>query len=312
MKKNKCEESVKERREILYIMAPSYTGSTLLTFLLAMHPKIATMGELKATAMGDIEKYRCSCGALLHRCNFWQEVKKQMRDLGAHFEFDNFGTHFRSKSYFCNFFLGASVRQPAFETLRSFGCNVVPKCRRELYQILEQNRVLIEVICQLQGGKIFLDASKDPMRLRHILSAGHWEVKVIGMIRDGRGETNSYMRHYNVPMEVAARAWMEKQREIDVMERRLGPGIYKRIKYEDLCRNPQGIIIQLYEFVGIEPSVTGSEFRSIEQHILGNEMRLKSTREIKLDEKWKSALSRKDLELFENIAGESNRNLGYE
>ena len=46
-----------ERPRLLYILAPSYSGSTLLTYLLSQHDAIATVGELKATSRGDLDTY---------------------------------------------------------------------------------------------------------------------------------------------------------------------------------------------------------------------------------------------------------------
>lgn len=47
----------------VYITSASCSGSTPLTFLFGAHPDIATAGELKAIAMGDIEEHNGSCGA---------------------------------------------------------------------------------------------------------------------------------------------------------------------------------------------------------------------------------------------------------
>lgn len=47
----------------VYITSASCSGSTPLTFLFGAHPDIATAGELKAIAMGDIEEQDGSCGA---------------------------------------------------------------------------------------------------------------------------------------------------------------------------------------------------------------------------------------------------------
>ena len=49
--------------DLIYIMSPSFSGSTLLTFLMGAHPSVATVGELKATSLGDIDEYDCSCGS---------------------------------------------------------------------------------------------------------------------------------------------------------------------------------------------------------------------------------------------------------
>ena len=40
-------------------------------------------------------------------------------------------------------------------------------------------------------------------------------------------------------------------------------------------------------------------------------MRLDSTREVKLDDRWRTALGRDDLATFDAVAGSLNRQLGY-
>ena len=66
--------------EMIYILSPSYSGSTLLTCLLARHPDIATVGELKASALGSLDSYKCSCGELLRECQFWDRIASRMTE----------------------------------------------------------------------------------------------------------------------------------------------------------------------------------------------------------------------------------------
>jgi len=299
-------------RDLIYIMAPSYTGSTLLTCLLATHPNIGTIGELKATSMGDIDKYVCSCGALIRECGFWRRVKEEMEGGDAHFTLDYFGTNFRADSFLCDHVIRAGVRGRLFEVARSFALRLLPGCERRLRNILQQNRLLIEVISDIQHGDVFLDGSKDPIRLKHLLSGGYWNVRVIYLIRDGRGATNSYMRHHDVPIETAAREWIYTSRECDLMLSRLEPRALLTVHYEELCQDPSGVLGRIYEFLGLEPGLGSINYQASKYHILGNAMRLKSTREIRLDEKWKRSLTHEDLEGFERIAGRINRSYGYE
>ena len=299
-------------RNLIYIMAPSYSGSTLLTCLLATHPKIATIGELKATAMGDIDEYVCSCGALLRECGFWEKVRDGMNKKGRSFSLDNFGTNFSADSFVCDRLLRASVRGPLFEGARSFALSALPGCGRETREIIEQNRALIDVVTGIQGGEYFLDGSKEPSRLLHLLRSGRWDVKVIYMTRDGRGVTNSYMRRHGVPMRVAVREWEVAQREFRWMSGRLDPDRCLKVRYEDIPENPGKVMAMVYDFLGLDDRPLSADFNQAEHHILGNSMRLSFRGEIRHDEKWKAQLSASDLELFESEVGWINRELGYE
>jgi Sulfotransferase family len=306
-----CGTQIPEKRRLIYILAPSYTGSTLLTLLLSNHKDISTIGELKATARGDLDTYLCSCGSLQRECNFWKRLTEEMQKAGARFDLNNFGTHFEAESILCDRLLCAGVRSRPFERARTLMLRFFPGCRNQLYGILDQNRRIIELVCSLQGGKMFLDGSKDPIRLKLLALANYWSLKVIYLIRDGRGATNSYMGHTGVSMEAAAREWRRTHAECDKVLRGFRENATLTIHYEDLCMKPRETLAKVYRFLGLETNGEAVRCDLRERHIMGNSMRLKSTDQIKLDERWKSALTPKDLKTFDRIAGKLNRLYGY-
>jgi len=300
----------KRQRRLVYIMGPNYSGSTLLTLLLANHPQIATVGELKATSMGDISIYRCSCGELLTDCSFWNEVKKLMPQQGGDFALDDFKTHFRDKKHpVTDRLLRTALRGLLFETAREAGFALLASARKARDEITRQNQALIEIICTLQQAPIFLDDSKEPVRLKFFLAAGIWDIRVIHLIRDGRGVTNSYMRHNNATMAQAAKEWMHTQRECDRMRRMLGSNLCLPVHYENLCREPEKFLNVISQFLGLVPELSTSSTRI--NHIMGNQMRLGSLQNIRLDEKWKQTLSAEDLHIFTTTAGKLNHLHGY-
>jgi len=300
----------KKSPDLLYIMGPSFSGSTLLTNLLAMHSRIATVGELKASAIGDIETYTCSCGTLLRKCGFWQQVREEIARRGMEFPFENLGLHFQDKHPLCNRLLSAGYKGGLTEQLRKIALYSYPRCRKKFNRIIENNRIAIEVIKKIQGGDIFLDGSKDPNRLNYFFQAGYWNIKILYIIRDGRGSTNSSIRHHNDPMAVTAREWLQTHVECDRMARERKSDCLT-MRYEDFCANPDKYLRKIYSFIGLDLPPHGATFSVQSQHIIGNSMRLSSTNEIRLDEKWRQSLTEKDLAIFEKIAGDLNRSYGY-
>jgi hypothetical protein len=87
---------------------------------------------------------------------------------------------------------------------------------------------------------------------------------------------------------------------------------WMQVVYEDLCKRPDAVLRRVYDFIGIDSGHLVLDFRSRQQHILGNDMRLKSTSEIRLDERWRKTLSDADLAIFDKVAGRMNRKYGYE
>ncbi|MBN1346198.1 MAG: sulfotransferase [Phycisphaerae bacterium] len=299
--------------DFVYIMSPSYSGSTLLTFLLGTHPQIATIGELKATSRGNVETYNCSCGEKIRDCPFWHRVAECLESRGIAFDVADFGTHFRCPSRpVADKILRARVRGAALETVRGAALRALPACWGVFRSALERNRLLVDVIKELQGARIFLDGSKDPVRLKYLLDAGYWEIKVIHLVRDGRGTANSYMGHYGVGMRDAASEWRLTQAECERMNDRLRADMLLRLDYDELCASPDAVLDRVFRFVGIDPDLATRDFLSVEHHILGNPMRLRSSSEIVRDDRWKTALTPEDLATFERIAGEVNRQYGYE
>jgi len=301
-------------RDLVYILSPSYSGSTLLTFLLGTHPHIATIGELKATAMGDVDKYVCSCGALIRQCPFWRRVTAELSRHGVQFDVSDFGTHFAAHAHWlADRLLRARVRGPAFELARTVGIQLQPRCRSTVRRVLEKNQALIEVITKIQRGRLFLDASKDPVRLKHLLESRYWNIKVIHLIRDGRGTSYSYMRHHKAPMAKAARAWHLHQTECDRMIGRLPQNSSIKVHYEHLCVDRKRELARIFRCLRVDPSEWVRDFRSNEHHILGNNpMRLAPTAAVVLDERWRAALTPQELRVFDAVAGKLNRVYGYE
>jgi len=260
--------------------------------------------------MGDISAYYCSCGELLNDCPFWKKVKSKMLAKNFDFSLDQFKTHFRAyQEPFYDRLLRATFRGPFFEAARETGFILCPAAKKIRQHIIKQNRTLIDIICDLQQGLIFLDDSKEPIRLKYLLDAEMWDIRTIHLIRDGRGVANSYMKHNKTSMSRAARQWFSTQQECDRMAKRLGNNRCLTVFYEDLCRDPEDTLKVIHDFLGLATETMSASNQT--KHIMGNKMRLGSLQEIQLDEKWRHTLTIEDLAIFEQIAGEINQFHGY-
>lgn len=306
-----------KKRKIIYILSPSFSGSTLLTLLLAQHSDIATIGELKATAMGDIGAYICSCGVPITDCSFWSSLQMKMLDRNLSFEVDKFGTHFGSESSFRKKILGAQVRGTLFESIRSLCIRLYPPLRREFASIVNQNKILIDHICELQDAPVFMDGSKDPNRLLYLLNSDKWDVEVVKITRNGRAQCNSRRQKERNPVDYlgAIKEWRGTVRQIDSLGRRIKKEKLHELKYEDLCSEPAEVLNSLFESIGLsrlERDWVNVELKQSEHHILGNSMRTKERIQIKLDERWKDEISNDEETSFSDLALAENNALGYQ
>lgn len=304
-------DAASAKPELLFILGPSFSGSTLLTFLLASHPEIATIGELKASALGDLSVYRCSCGELLEECEFWRNLQSDLQRRGASLSFENFGTHFVRGPRLFRRLIRLGVHSSGLALLSEAMLRVVPAWRGRRERILERNRLLVELITAHQGRRVFLDGSKDPEQLRQLLNGRLWKVKVLHLQRDGRGVANSYIKHHQVGMKAAARALLRTERACRRAISGIDAADILTVKYEEVCRDPRSSMNRIFAFAGL-PSLEASEpSENTQLHILGNAMRLNPDKSIKHDEKWKSQLRPEELNQFNALCGSYNWQRGY-
>ncbi len=299
---------------VVYIMGPGQSGSTLLTFLLGSHPDIATVGEVAISpgTKTSREAFVCSCGSPYRDCEFWQRVTEEMNRRGWPFDIHEFDLAFDPPGRrLSNVLVRTSLRGPILEVGREIGLTIVPQARRELSRLLSRNAAFVETVAGLKECRTFLDSTKRPSRAVHLQRIKHFDVKVIHLIRDGRAFTWSAIKHGDRKVEQAAALWVAKHIESERARRYFATDHWIDVRHEDVCARPQEMLARLHAFIGVKSLPEVANFRT-EQHILGNNrMRLKSTTEIVLDERWKADLTEAQLNTIELTLGDLNRRYGY-
>jgi hypothetical protein len=320
---------------LAYLLAASHSGSTLLAMLLGAHRDAATVGELKATSLGNPDQYRCSCGSLLKSCEFWLKVNARMAEKGIPFQITQARTSIHEvPSKYAHRLLKPLYRDEPWETARDIALSFSPAWRRHLKETQQRNLALVETLHELTGAKIIIDSSKLALRAKYLLRADSLEIKIIRLIRDGRGVSLTYTDEWNFadasnpalraggtgdierkqqnrPMSEAAREWRRSNEAADALVKTLSTSQYLQVKYEDLCSNPDSVLQTICEFLKLDPARLVKNFRSVEKHVVGNGCRFDTTSDIRLDDRWKTHLSKEDLQTFDAVAGDLNRKYGY-
>lgn len=299
--------------DYVYILSAAQSGSTLLTMLLASHPDVASIGETSAVLWeGQGDTGLCSCGDPVGACSFWQRVRAGLNERGVRWNGSGFQTEFRMPANaLVDRVLRAEYRGPVLEAVRDAVLLASPSWRLLGRSILECNVALVESAMAARGAGVFVDSSKEPHRLKHLLRAPSFKTKVLHLIRDGRGVSASYMRWNSWPIQKAVDEWRRSIASEEHMIRRLRAEQVLALRYEDLCADVEGELKRVFGFLGLDPSKRPTEFHSADHHVLGNRMRLQDSSEIKLDERWRTALTTDDLAEFERIGGRINRRYGY-
>jgi hypothetical protein len=291
-----------------------YTGSTLLGFLLNEHPACVSIGAgTGLTRQVDLATYHCSCGRPFRGCDFWNEIAQRTRDLGHPvnvFETNFWNTHLRvSDNRFANALLVRSLGWGHFNRLRD--ALVRPLVGRAISQAGWKSWSLATAVLAQTHKSVFVDTARDHQRPKYLAQHPLLDVRVIHLVRDSRGNSASIMKHTGVDVVTAARQWRHYNVEAARVRNYLPPESWLSVHYEDLCTEPQAVLNQIFEFVGVEP-IEGIRVGSNVHHIIGNSMRLRGLNEITVDRSWETALSREDVAQIARIAGPTSRDLGFD
>lgn len=319
---------------LAYILGASHSGTTLLAMLLGAHPEGCTVGQAGAAGIDEPERYRCSCGQPIRECRFWSDVKAAMQRRGLDFDIARPVTSIHaSSSAYVNRLLDPLHRGPLAEIARDLALSLSPVWRKHLPETQRRYAALVDSLCEITKARAVLDSSKTGVRLKYLLRNPGLDVRVIWFVRDGRGVSLTYVDPLNfadaanphlraggfgghrdserLPMQQAAREWRRSNEEAAKIIARLPRSQWIQARYEDLCRDPRATLTPICEFLGLDPARINLEFRSRVQHVVGNGMRLDTSSEIRLDERWRTHLSPEQLDAFEQEAGALNRSLGY-
>lgn len=306
--------NLKAPRSFVAIETSSYSGATLLAFLLSAHPEIASIGEMNGVIpTEDIEAYLCSCGKRIRVCEFWQTVQSLMEQRGFAFDVAHFDTEFVTNGpRLAQQLRAGSFRNPKLDALRNVFLQNLPGGRARLNKQLARNLALIETVLQATGKRVFVDTSKDHLRAQALAHDGAVEVRAIHLVRDPRGVVASRLRRgVKLNAREAARQWVRLHERLERMLDRLPAVQAALVRYEDLCREPIKSLAQLHAFCGVACDGQRADLREIQHHIIGNPMRLSNYAEIQLDESWRTRLTRAQLDEIMSVAGDLAARYGY-
>ncbi len=297
----------------------AFSGATLLSFLLDSHPQIASIGEMDGLiARENPDEYLCSCGQKIKDCPFWQSVSTAMEQRDVDFNIDHFNTRFKTNSAsLVNRLRFGSFKVNILDSTRNFLLRLVPSEKQRVNHLIYRNTALIESVLDVSNKDVFVDTSKEHLRARYLHKYSDLNVYAIHLIRDVRGYVASRMRRNNTLLhplttEQTTQQWVKENKKYQRTLQILPPSKRLLIRYEDLCLETEATLKKIYQFCGVDDQIFISNFISTQHHILGNAMRLRSSSEIKLDERWKTSLTKEQLTQINKIAGNLSRKLGYQ
>ena len=148
--------------------------------------------------------------------------------------------------------------------------------------------------------------------LAHRIGAGV-PVKVVHLVRDPRGFYYSWRNNVGPasPKEIGRR-WATQHAGIEALAA-VAPNIrVYRVRYEDLCKDPQTVMERIFDFLGVpRENVLGPPRYPVKHHLMGNKMLFSFDGTVRLDTQWRAVLSPSEQGLVARAAGSAIVRYGY-
>lgn len=221
---------------ILYLAGAQHCGSTMLDAILGNAPGARSLGEV-----GGFHRYRdateCDCG---------------------------------EPPASCGPCLAATVALTASGQLDDLHrLSPLPLKERRAQWTLIGSRVrasyarvavtLFEAVARATDSTVLVDSSKNASRAAALAHDSGLDVRVVHIVRDGRGYLRSKQRRADgrrmPPLPIALAPWLMKNLLIGVLLRaRVPSDRYLLCKYEDLARDPAAELQRIGAFAGLDTS----------------------------------------------------------
>jgi hypothetical protein len=304
---------------VVSIIGSGRSGSTLLDIVVGSHPNIEGVGalaKLPRSGWTPDDDRRCSCGSAIHRCPYWTAVHERWLDEVGR---DGLARYVELQDRYER----SSSRWPRLALER----------RRPSGPFLEYARMtaaLYGAIRSVSGKSVILDSSKKPLRTYALLAGGTLDVRVLHLVRDGRGVVWSRLKA--LPRDVEAGVpstrpptppwrttlhWAQANLESELVARRAGRGRAARVTYETFVASPGTLLRDISPVVGenlAELARGLDEGRDLHagHRVGGNRMRFSGSVRLRPDLEWTAKLPDGDRTTFWRMAGWMARRYGYE
>lgn len=271
---------------IILIIGAARSGSTIASMHLAQQAGHDFFGELTHYwDRGLAENHLCGCGERFLDCQFWTNVR------------DAVGVSPKD---------GMTIKNEMRALLsHQYSINPFSRQRGGRFSEIElKNHVsrLYHGLAVTSGARYIVDSSKKPIYARFLVDVfGPDRVSVVHLVRDPRGV--SYSQAKTKPKTDSGDAgslmirrnsfkstvsWLKENYSAVRLAREVK--LYKRIRYEDYCRDPEAAIAEISGKVPPDNGGTGLVQTMHGQHsVSGNPVRVsREPRVLRLDEEWRT------------------------
>jgi hypothetical protein len=304
--------------KVVSITGAGHSGSTVLASVLGNHPKIVNVGELlKLHRFGWVrnDNRRCSCGVSVFDCPYWLDVKARWVERVGPNKID---TYIRLQDRF-----ESGHRSWAQLSWGRW------KQSEEFQEYATMTAAMYTAIQETSQKSIVVDSSKAPSRAYALLQNPEIDLRLIHLIRDGRGVIWSLMKprskdvEAGVPRDKVAippwrttAGWVLRNLESEWVAARCGPNKAMRMTYEGFMDATPPALKRVGNLIDEDFSELSAALGEglpvqVGHTPGGNRLRMSGAIHLRRDTAWSEQMAARDKALFWQLGGWMARRYGY-
>ena len=292
---------------LVYILSTGRSGSTLLDVLLGAQPECWTLGEFQLLDIGVGRQAPCGCRSPLGECDFWGPILARVRrSMCFPIGYFRSGRHPSGKvvrwSFLPSILTGSPLRSQRAVAEAYAASNLAA---------LEEAREAAEF--HQDEVSWLIDASKDPYRLLWLQASGHFDIRVIHLVRRPEGFVANMMRSAGVGdsravIKYAGRWLVDNLIGTALLWRMFWPDAVKRVRYEDLASDPEETLEDICRWLEVpfDPDRAHATRHTVNHGVAGNRPRWDDL-PVVFEENWRTTMPESQQRLVSLIT----KPLGY-
>ncbi len=280
-------------------LASPYSGSTLFAILLGQHSQLSSDGEIFPFEYQ--KSVLCSCGQKQVECPYYREAAAHLLDAdGQRWNPELFVAYpTYSRLRLVDRAAGRLWPSRSLGLAQDYLRSIVPPWRRLDREFVAAHLRFMENSLRMRQARMYVDGSKSVRRALLFAASGRVRMKVIHLVRDGRGFCYSYLKNRNLArtdLPRAARAWCDGIKTMERFRARLPHVPVLNVRYEDLCRDMPATLQRVFQFLEVpyEPILEVAAERPC--HVLGNRMRLTFNGQVEECLRWQHELTPQEID----------------
>lgn len=299
-----------EPMKVLFLAGKGRSGGTLLAGLMGQIPGFFSVGELnRLWDAGIVSNFLCGCGSPVRECDTWRAIIARADELSG-----------RGPD---NSIMGAGIDRDQAAVVRWPNAPRLLRTRfahRDRWPDLERYTdaasAVYRAIGDVTGAKVVVDSSRVPFEPVALGLVPEVEVRIAHLVRDPRAVVYSWKRKKKLTDRESGEmdrfgatystvSWTARNLIVEAIGRRTE---LRLVHYDDLARDPAGVLRDLAAFVGesagaLDFIADGSAEIRPTHSVGGNPNRMETGRTaIRPDEEWRERIGRTDRLIGTTIA----------